>query len=433
MPIHHSPQPNPYRHRTRTAAIVLAWCAALAGAGLYLAAGDEPAVLPTTVTSSLPDDTSADASVPAASTPVGGQPANDAPADDAADVPADDAVDPDQPQPDPQPDPDPQPQVPLGADDLAPMPEPPPPTCDGECVAPVDLHPIEQEPGNPAAPLPVAGNDTAGCSVRCITRAQAFTFALDSTDVDIEVVTHTPAKIEVFVNDQAPQVNDAGRPFFPGVRASDRTVGDLDTYFSTTLTGLDEETEYWVIVRATDAQGRSESVTGSVVTKHLNDDIEVIFAAIDITYDGDKGRNKGELDFRWGIGFTEVGRNGEYKRDDGSRIDLSDQQNSYGRFDLGDGALPKMWVTGLEHDPGTLEFCSHGDEPSGYGTDNACGYAWNTTLWTEFTIADVATMADCSAFDLGDEFDGYQCTRISTNQSHSGIPEFSVVVAFKVF
>ena len=42
-------------------------------------------------------------------------------------------------------------------------------------------------------------------------------------------------------------------------------------------------------------------------------------------------------------------------------------------------------------------------------------------------------MADCEVFDLADEFDGSQCTRIATTESHSGIPEFSVVVAFRVF
>ena len=67
------------------------------------------------------------------------------------------------------------------------------------------------------------------------------------------------------------------------------------------------------------------------------------------------------------------------------------------------------------------------------GTDDACGEAWNTTLSIQPTIADIEAMADCGAFDLGDEFDGFRCTRITTTQSHSGIPEFSVVVAFKVF
>lgn len=427
--------PRPTR-RTTVAIIVTLWCAALAGAGLFLAAGDEPAVLPTTVTSSLPDDATTNTAAPAAATaatdPAADQPVADQPTGDtpAADEPA---VDPDQPEPQP----DPEPQVPVGADDLAPMPEPPPPTCDFECVAPVDLHPIEQEPGNPAAPLPVAGIDTAGCSLHCITRAQAFTFALDSTDVDVEVVTHTPAKIEVFVSDQAPQVNDAGRPFFPGVRASDRTEGDLDEYFATALTDLYEETEYWVIVRATDAQGRSESVTGSVVTKHLDDDVEVVFAAIDITYDGDKGRNKGELSFMWGVGLETIGSNGEYKRGDGSRIDLDGQTNSYARLDL-DGSLQQLWVTGREKDPRQVgqgwDGChDEWQEFTGAGTDDACGEAWNTTLSIQPTIADIEAMADCGAFDLGDEFDGFRCTRITTTQSHSGIPEFSVVVAFKVF
>lgn len=434
MPINSRPN-----RRTTVAIIVTLWCAALAGASLLLAAGDDPAVLPTAVTPTLPDDASTDASsstaAPSADQSVADPPTDDEPTADDPAVDPDQPVDPD--EPDPQPDPDPQPQVPLGADDLAPLPEPPPPTCPGDCVAPVDLHPIEQESGSPAAPLPVAGNDTAGCSVHCITRAQALTLELDSTNVEVEVVTHTPATIEVYVSDQAPQVSDSGRPFFPGVRPSDRTEGDLDEYFATTLTDLAEETEYWMIVRATDEQGRGESVTGSVVTRRLDDDVEVIFAAIDIIYDGDKGRNKGELSFMWGVGLQTIGSNGEYHRGDGSRIDLDGQINSYARLDL-DGSLQQLWVTGREKDPrqvgqGWSGCHAEWQDFTGAGTDDGCGEAWNTTLSIEPTIADIEAMADCTAFDLGDEFDGYRCTRISTVQSFGGIPEFSVVIAFKVF
>ena len=339
-----------------------------------------------------------------------------------------------EPQVDPVPPVDPEPQVPVsGNGDLAPNPTLPPPTCNGGCVAPVDLHPIEQPAGRTPANLQLQANATDGCSIDCITRAQAFTATL-TADVVIEVETHTLATIKVWVDDEAPTLTNSGHPYFPGLQPAGQTSGDLDTSFTTTLTELDEETEYWVLVIARDEQDRITEFVGSVVTPRIDDDVELAFAAIDVIYDGDKGRNKGELIFNWNVGLDEVGRNGEYHRGDGSRIDLSDQINSYGRFDLGDGELPLLQVRGLENDPrGSLKFCSWSAEAGGYGTNEDCGYAWNSTLPAPFTIVYVSAMADWEVFDLADEFDGWQCTRIATTESHSGIPEFSVVVALRVF
>jgi hypothetical protein len=90
-------------------------------------------------------------------------------------------------------------------------------------------------------------------------------------------------------------------------------------------------------------------------------------------------------------------------------------------------------VRGLERDPKTARFCNGGDEVGGYGTNDNCGYAWNSTLPVAFTIADVGAMASCDVFDIDARYDGWRCTRVATTESHSGIPEFSVVVAFRVF
>ena len=340
-----------------------------------------------------------------------------------------------EPEPEPEPDPvDPQPQVPLGGNgDLAPNPTLPPPTCNGECVAPVDLHPIEQPVGRTPANIQLQGNDTAGCSVDCITRAQAFTDD-DSTDVVIEVETQTLAEIKVWIDDEEPTLTNSGHPYFPGLQPFGQTSGDLDLAFTATATDLEEETRYWVLVIARDEQDRITEVVGTVVTPRIDDDVELAFTAIDVIYDGDKGRNKGELTFDWNVGYDEIGRNGEYTRGDGSRIDLSEQINSYARLDLGDGELPLLGVRGLETDPrGSLEFCSSSPDAGGSGTDNDCGYAWNSTLPATFTLADVSAMADCGVFDIADEYDDWKCTRIATVQSYGGIPEFSEVVAFRVF
>lgn len=422
----HTEAPPDFRRAFRYIDFAFVLVAVLACIGLFVA--------------SLVGDSSGPPPAPTPTSPVTPVAANASPLLNEAPVAPTDTepvaapqVDPVQPI-DPEPPADPEPQVSVGGNgDLAPNPTLPPPTCDGGCVAPVDLHPIEQPAGRTPANLQLQANASDGCSIDCIARAQAFTAAL-TTEVVIEVETHTLATIKVWVDDEAPTLTNSGHPYFPGLQPAGQTTGDLDRYFTTTLTELDEETEYWVLVIARDEQDRITEFVGSVVTPRIDDDIELAFAAIDVIYDGDKGNNKGELTFNWNVGLDVIGRNGEYHRGNGSRIDLSDQTNSYGRFDLGDGELPLLQVRGLEKDPrGSLEFCSGGDDVGGYGTNDDCGYAWNSTWPAEFTIAGVSTMADCEVFDVADDFDGWQCTRIATTGSHSGIPEFSVVVAFRVF
>lgn len=392
---------------TRRAAAILAACAAVVwGAAAMLTSEDTAtagvdSASPTTIVGGV---------APSATSPT--------------EVPEVDPTEPDDPS---------DPQVPVGGNgDLAPTPNTGPPSCNGQCVAPVDLHPFEVEVGRLPTGIGLANAVLGGCSAECITRAQVFQ-SDGTSDVAIEVETHTAAFIAIYVDDVEPHVTDDGRPYFPGAQPVANTHGDLDTWFADTLTGLEEETEYWVIVRATDADVRSSYVVGSLVTNRIDNGVVVAFAAIDIIYDGDHGRNKGELTFEWYAGADRVGRNGEYERGDGSRIDLSSQDNVAGVFDLADNTMPLLQVRGLERDPRAFDgVCTAGYIPDGAGSDDDCNFAWNWTLPYAPTLEDIATMADCSVFDLGDLYEGWVCTRIATVQSFGGIPEFSVVVAFKV-
>lgn len=332
-------------------------------------------------------------------------------------------------QPEPQPDPDP--AVPTGPDQLAPLPETPPLPCSKACLAPVELEPIDEPvsvtPGNPT----FAAGEAGGCSTECITFAQAWVWP-DTSDIEVEVRTHTPAFIKVYIRTEAPGTMPNGRPYYGG-SPTVATVGDLDTWFSTTLRDLDESTKYWILVVATDADVRSSYAVGVVETPQLFDDVQLVFAGIDIIYDGDKGNNKGELTFDWNVGDLELGSNGEYHRGNGSRIDLASQVNSVAQQNLGDEALPPLTVRGLEKDPGTLAFCQTSKGVNGHGHDNDCGYAWNTTDPGVFTIADIEAMSDCGVFEIDEIYDGWQCTRITTSEEGNGMPEFSVVVAFRLY
>ncbi|MDO8362802.1 MAG: hypothetical protein Q7V88_07890 [Actinomycetota bacterium] len=341
------------------------------------------------------------------------------------------APDPDDPDPD---DPDPGPQVPVGGNGQL-APNPTSPVCLPSCVAPVDLHPIETPQGNPAANVGIAGSDTAGCSVDCITRAQAF-LVDGSTDVMVEVETHTQSFIKIYVDDQSPAVTPAGRPYFPGIQAVAHTTGDLDTEFSATITELKHDTTYWFVVTATDQQARSTDVTGTITTPFIepdDDDVEVVFTGIDLWYDGDHGSNKGELDFEWHIGSTVIGGNGTYHRGNGSHIDLGDQTNSWAHVDL-EGAVPPIQLYGVEHDPtGVTDFCSAGGITHAPGKSESCGMSWNSIVPYSPTLAEIAELPLCDSFPLDDEFDGYRCAIVGTHESGNGIPEFTAVIAFLLF
>jgi len=295
----------------------------------------------------------------------------------------------------------------------------------------VELAPIE--PHQPVQPgsFNFAAAEEGGCSTECITFAQAWVWP-GTSHIEVEVTSHTPAFIKVYVDTEPPGTKPDGRPYIPGSPMA-ATSGDLDTSFNATLTGLDEGTKYWIVVTATDSKVRSSDAVGTVETPQLFDDVQLAFAGIDIIYDGDKGRNKGELTFDWNVGGFEVDSNGEYHRGNGSRIDLATQVNSYAHHDLGDEALPALTVRGLERDPKGFDYCSSGDQIDGVGTDHNCGYAWNTTNPGVFTIDEINAMSACGVFDIDERFDDWKCTRITTSESHSGIPEFSVVVAFRLF
>jgi len=49
------------------------------------------------------------------------------------------------------------------------------------------------------------------------------------------------------------------------------------------------------------------------------------------------------------------------------------------------------------------------------------------------TLAEIAALPLCNSFPLDDGFDGYRCAIVGTHESGDGMPEFTVVMAFRVF
>ena len=134
-----------------------------------------------------------------------------------------------------------------------------------------------------------------GCSVQCITKALFGQAPPDGSVATAELKTSTDAKIQLIVGaDQAFHeiVFDKTNPWL--VRSWKPQIG-----------GLLPGTTYHVVVRATDAQGRISERRGTFRT--VSATALVTIQKIKIVNDGDKGKAKGELNFRyWFAGHDEA-------------------------------------------------------------------------------------------------------------------------------
>ena len=156
----------------------------------------------------------------------------------------------------------------------------------------------------------LGGPDTldsgVGCSVQCITQALFTQAPPDGTVAGAELKTATDAKIRITVTREYSVVSEQTSPGF--VRAWKTQVG-----------GLLPGTNYGVSVRATDRQGRVAERQGSFKTVPAT--ALVTIQKIKVVNDGDKGKAKGELYFRYFFAGHEHGNYGFRKLGSGAVID----------------------------------------------------------------------------------------------------------------
>ncbi|MGZ8781984.1 MAG: hypothetical protein ACXWZB_00640 [Gaiellaceae bacterium] len=143
---------------------------------------------------------------------------------------------------------------------------------------------------------PVGGFDSgAGCAAQCIQKA-LFTQSQPAASIArLDVRTATDAKIRVVVSRDKP-VATADGPSQLDIVSSQASPG-LTSSWQTQVGGLLPGTTYYAVVRATDAQGRTAIRQGSFRT--VSATAIVTLHKLKIVGDGDKGRNKGELAFRY--------------------------------------------------------------------------------------------------------------------------------------
>jgi hypothetical protein len=138
----------------------------------------------------------------------------------------------------------------------------------------------------------------AGCSVQCITTALFTQAPPNGSIANVDLKTATDAQIKIIVTREYSVVSEQTSPGFG--RAWKTQVG-----------GLLPGTNYGVVVRATDRQGRVAERHGSFRT--VSATALVTIQKIKIVNDGDKGKAKGELFFRYFFAGKEWASNGFFK------------------------------------------------------------------------------------------------------------------------
>ena len=129
----------------------------------------------------------------------------------------------------------------------------------------------------------------AGCAAQCIRTAQV-TAGLRAARMTVN--TNTPARLLITASRDQPLPTSQGPSFVdPEVKIST----DLGTTWSGELLDLVASKRYNVIIRAIDANGRMAVRQGTFETAHRH--AIVTFKRIRVSYDGDKGSNRGELSF----------------------------------------------------------------------------------------------------------------------------------------
>ena len=108
------------------------------------------------------------------------------------------------------------------------------------------------------------GAEAGGCANQCIIKA-LLTKNVTSPDLGLNVGTNTAATISAYVSKNAPIVGPNGHPVFPGKAPLATSVAGT-TDWSTSLTPLQPATEYYLIVKATDANGKSSYRSTSFTT-----------------------------------------------------------------------------------------------------------------------------------------------------------------------
>jgi hypothetical protein len=145
-----------------------------------------------------------------------------------------------------------------------------------------------------------------GCALKCIRKAVPV--AIGPTAAVFAVETTTPATIQLIV---------ASDPKFQDI-VSDTSSPPRTTAWTTGASLLAPGTVYAVLIRATDADGRTQTVVSWFKTRPRT--ARVTLWKIKVIDDGDKGSARGELRFDYWAGGKLLSGTGFHKRDSGDTV-----------------------------------------------------------------------------------------------------------------
>ena len=280
------------------------------------------------------------------------------------------------------------------------------------------------------------GNDAEpGCAAGCVTAAQLM--ATDSFDtVGLHVETHTPAKVVAQVGTGVTW--DNGWPIVSGA-ITDATFNDFVTSWDATFVSLAPETDYIVVVRATDDNGKTDFRVGEFTTAAAPPiDVRVRFEKVLVRWDADSSPiNRGELRFAWGIDDLRVGTRGESKHIGGDQITLESDTDGW-LVSFTDDEAHLFTLAGGERDPKGVGFvCEAFKSPPGisrwrvqdhHDCDNV---KWNTAPMS-MTADDIDKLPWCSEYGIDGAAGNRKCHDVDSPNFGDDVPRFAAIVSFDV-
>ncbi|MEO1059783.1 MAG: hypothetical protein AAFZ07_00090 [Actinomycetota bacterium] len=252
------------------------------------------------------------------------------------------------------------------------------------------------------------------CYFGCIGAGHVYAGPTFET-VELEVETDGAVDVEVRVSPQEPGTI-GGHPFLPADQPFVVT-SDSGGTLRGTVSDLEPDTTYHVVVSATDAEGFAEHATGSFRSGEAPDvEVDVAVLKFSILEDGDPTTlgGKGEIELAWGLRSHRIwhydGEFSPWKLEDGDSVSITDELYTatvsvpYGE------PVPEVGLTARERDTplcggsflDTTGLLGGFPEHSimEYGGD-ACGTTLRfTNVILEPTLDELEAAPDCSHFGV---------------------------------
>jgi hypothetical protein len=284
-----------------------------------------------------------------------------------------------------------------------------------------------------------------GCYYQCITDAILYPGETFDT-VDMVLVASLDVDFDVAVSTSAPGTI-AGKPFLPEDEPF-AIVQDGGNDVRGRVTGLQPDTVYNVVVRATDGDGFTAHAVGQFRTDPapapVPTDVKITWERIHVADDGDPGAwGQGEIGFAWGLGpenahWRTYGNRYEEKIDDGTSIVLGGPNHAWASVLPGE-SLPTVVVNARERDSnGVLHlpepcvnfFPTHLEPVPKY--NSSCLDRTNVARYDVPTLETIRQLPPCRIYGLTGDQEEDRCVVIESPTVNENYAQIDVLVSFHI-